>query len=145
MSNTGGSTAELMRMLSTAHDIGYFLEDNKDRFVEPDFTACLNELLREKRLTIAQVVARSGMSQSYCYQVFKGIRMPSRDKIIQIGIGMGLSLSEVNKLLRTAGKLELYCKYKRDAVIIFAINNKLTFMDLEELLYEKGLDTLSDY
>ncbi len=143
MGNRSESTAELVRLLSKTNDIGHFLEDHQDNFIEPDFTAYINELLKEKRLTIAQVIARSGMSQSYCYQVFKGIRLPSRDKIIQLGIGMGLSLAQVNKLLRAAGKLELYCKYKRDAVIIFAINNSLSYMELEDLLYEKKLATLS--
>lgn len=139
MAARSADTKKLMRMLSGTYDIDDFLEKYKKDMINPDFTARLKKLLEEKGLTITRVTQQSGISQSYCYQVFKGIRMPSRDKIIQLGIGLNLNLAELNELLTLGGKAKLYIKYMRDAIVIYAINNSLSLQELEDLLYENDL------
>lgn len=144
MSNRSANTKKLMRMLSDTDNIKEFLDKHKKDMINHDLTTRVNNLRDEKGLSVAQIVKRSGMSQSYCYQVFKGQRQPSRDKIIQLGIGLRLSLSEMNDLLRLANKANLYCKHIRDAIIIYAFNNKLDIFQLEDLLYEKDLKLFTD-
>lgn len=145
MDNKNNSTTDLFRILSNSDSIDVFLDEYDSVLEKPTFSAYINKLIEEKNCSIPEIIERSCMSQSYCYQLIKGIRKPSRDKIIQLGIGIELNLNEINKLLRVGGKSELYCRDKRDAIVIFGINNNLAVMDIEELLYERNLQSFMDY
>jgi hypothetical protein len=45
-------------------------------------------------------------------------------------------------MLKLAEKSQLYVKNKRDAIIIFALNKKLSMIELNELLFEEGCEIL---
>lgn len=138
------STTTLFNMLSSTKDIDTFL-DNYDSELEPiEFTVYLNQLASERACSIPDIIKKGYINESYCYQLFNGTRKPSRDKIIQLGFALGLNLYEVNKLLKAGGKSELYCREKRDAIIIYGINNKLALIDVEEIIYDKELPSLTD-
>lgn len=130
MNNKNNSTTDLFQILSGSDSIDTFLDEYDSELEKPTFSAYINKLIKDRDCSIPRIIDRSGMSQSYCYQLFKGIRKPSRDKIIQLGVGMELSLKEINKLLKVGGKSELYCRDKRDAIIIFGINSGSTIMEL---------------
>ena len=51
---------------------------------------------------------------------------------------MGISLEEMNELLKLAQHKELYAKNKEDAIIIFGLKNKLKIIEIEELLSDYG-------
>lgn len=136
------STTTLFKMLSSSNDIDTFLEKYDHELEPDDFVEYLNKLAGEKKCSIPEVITRGSFNESYCYQIFKGTRKPSRDKIIQLGFAMGLDLYETNKLLRAGGKAELYCRDKRDAVIIFGLNNKLSIIDVEEVMMDNGFESI---
>ncbi len=138
------STTELFKLLKTSESIDAFITAYDKELEKPSFSSFVGAILIEKNLTISQVIISANMNESYCYQLFKGTRNPSRDKIIQLALGMTLSVQELNKLLRIGGKGELYCRDKRDAILIFAINQGSTFHEVEELLYDRGLATLNE-
>lgn len=78
----------------------------------------------------------------YAYQILSGIRTPSRDKLIQLALGMNLELEEVQSVLKYSGNAPLYAHNRRDSIIIFAINKKTTVIDLNILLDSKGENIL---
>lgn len=51
-----------------------------------------------------------------------------------------MSAEETQHLLLECSVPLLYAKNKRDNVILFALENKLSIIELNELLYELGLD-----
>lgn len=137
------STTTLFQMLNNSNNISTFL-DNYDAELEPiKFVDYLNKLAFEKKYIITDIIARGSINESYCYQIFQGIRKPSKDKIIQIGFAMGLNLYELNRLLRAGEKSELYCRNKRDAIIIFGINNHMSLIDVEEIMMDNELKSLT--
>lgn len=144
MNSVENSTKELLRLLSTAENIDAFVGQHAGAFVETTFNACLVQLLHAKGLPVREVILRSNMQESYCYQLMKGTRKPSRDKILQLGLGLKLTLQEMNQLLRAGGKNELYCRDKRDALLIFAINRELNVLAADEMLYDRNLKLLSE-
>lgn len=66
---------------------------------------------------------------------FSGRKYGERDKLLCLAYAMRLSLSN-QPTLYLAGKSELYSKAKRDTDLIFGFQQKLTVLQVDDLLYE---------
>jgi len=89
-----------------------------------------------------RIINRADIESSYGHQIFKGSRMPSRDKVIQLAFGFGFGLEETQTLLQVAQYSPLYPKIKRDAVLIFCLGHKRGMIETQALLHELGLKLL---
>lgn len=107
----------------------------KHKLAERDAPSYLQQLLDERGLKRSQVVRDAGLNATHGYQIFTGQRGASRDKLLQLALTMGLTLRETNRLLRVGGHNELYCKCRRDAIIIFCINHGEDLRKTDEELY----------
>lgn len=133
-------TEEFLEQLLASPDPRSFIKGNRiGKRVLSDY---LQQLLDDHGLTRAEVVRRAGLNETYGYQIFMGQRNPSRDKVLQIAFAMGLSLKEADRLLQAAGVNELYCKNRRDAVIIFCLDRGCSLQRANEELYRFGEDTI---
>lgn len=84
--------------------------------------------------------ALSGLAlvpESTFYAIMCGARSPKKNQIIQIAFALGVSLEELNELLKLAGLKELYAKNMDDAIIIYGIKNGLDLGKIDVLLEEK--------
>ena len=95
----------------------------------------LNHLLFKKNLKKSEVVKRSRLNATFAYQIFSGDRNASRNKILQLAFAMGLDLRETQGLLKLSGTNELYCKDRRDAIIIYCITKQMTLDDVDDTLF----------
>ncbi|MDO5328647.1 MAG: XRE family transcriptional regulator [Coriobacteriia bacterium] len=102
----------------------------------------LNTLLKEKSLEKKDVIHNTNLNETHAYQIFSGDRNASRDKILQIAFAMKLSLKECNRLLHCAGVSSLYCKNRRDAIIIYCLDSGRSVDDTNDELYRFDEDTL---
>ena len=129
----------LDELLSAPNPEAYL--DSHD-FGERTLSEYLQRLLEEKHLERAQVVRMANLNETFGYQIFKGERNPSRNKVLQIAFAMALSLRETNRALTAAGVSELYCKDRRDAIIIFCIDRGCSLQKVNEELYRLGERTI---
>lgn len=136
------NTTKLLNELKNAKSFVGFTEKNADVFSDGSISDYLQKLCFERNVELAQVIRRSGIDRTYGYQLFNGRRTPSRDKLIQLGFGFPLALSELQMLLRMAGKSQLYPRIRRDAAIIYGLNNNYTVTQMQELLEEQDLPLL---
>ena len=88
------------------------------------------------------VINRSGIDRSFGHRVFTGKRNPSRDTVLQIAFGFGLSTDETQQLLKVARVTALHPKVKRDAVIAFCLHKRWTLVEAQDALHEFGLPLL---
>ena len=102
----------------------------------------LNCLLDKKGLKRASVIKAAGLNETFGYQIFKGERQGSRNKMLQLAFAMQLSLTEANRLLQAARVNELYPKDRRDAIIIFCLDKGYTLREAECELYRFGEATI---
>ncbi len=79
----------------------------------------------------------------YLNALFTGARRASRDNLLKIAFAMGCTLREANRLLQAGGANELYCKNRRDAIIIFALSHGYSLQKTEEELYRFDETTIS--
>lgn len=103
----------------------------------------LNQLLSERELSRSEVIRKAGLNETFGYQIFMGQRGAGRDKVLQLAFAMGLSLKETNRLLQSGGHNELYCKNRRDAIIIFCLTHEESLQKTDEELYRFGEKTIS--
>lgn len=138
------TTNSLLNKIVNGKDFHKVLNSNKDAFEELPISKYLQNLCEERKVVPEQVIKKAQIDRTYGHQIFNGTRIPSRDKLIQIAFGFGLSLDETQKLLKKAGKSPLYPKFKRDAAIIFGISHHIDMMEMQYLLTSIEMPLLGD-
>lgn len=139
------TTAQLLETLKNENSINNYFNINNDELINKSLSAYLNEILYEKDINKTKAIEKSNLNNIYAYEIFSGKKKPSRNKLLQLIFGMELDLISTQRLLRIAGLSELYPRNKRDSVIIFAINNRLSLLECEEMLeelQEEGIQAL---
>lgn len=104
----------------------------------------LNNLLINKHLKKSDVIRSSHLNATFAYQIFSGDRKASRNKILQLALAMGLDLRQTQTLLNVSGNNELYCKDRRDAIIIYGIDKKMNLDDIDDTLFQFGESTICE-
>jgi hypothetical protein len=135
-------TSKIVEELGICPDFKTFYNENKDYMVKEDLAAMLDGLLRKYNLKKSQVIRAAEMSEVYAYQIFSGIRIPERKKLLCLAVAMQLALDEVQTLLKCAGYPVLYVKLPFDSIVLYGVCKKLSVVQINELLYEYGLETL---
>ena len=135
-------TDELMQELMTSTNMNEYLKDSESHFVDSEISSALHAMLKSKGLKKSEVIKKANINEIYGFQIFSGIRNPSRDKIVALSIGMKLSVDETQSLLKIAECAPLYPKKKRDSIILFGIKNESTIIEINESLYENSEDTI---
>lgn len=136
------NTSEIVKELGLCPDFQTFYSENKDYMVSQRLTDLLNQLLESKGLQKAQVIKNAEISEVYGYQIFSGIRVPERKKLLCLAVGMGLNIEEVQQLLKCAGYAQLYVKLPFDSIVLYGLCKGLSVVQINGLLYEYGLETL---
>ena len=139
---TKKETAELEKQLESRVKLEEFLKDNKDEFLSHDVGEMVKEILEERKISKAEAARRSKMSDVYLFQIISGRRQPSRDRLLCLCIGLGCSLEETRIILKKGRFAELYARDRRDAVIIYGIEQKWDLSEVNDALFESGEKTL---
>ena len=129
------NTSELMNELTKEEvSIDEYLENNSDIISNADIKRHWHSLIEKSQLSSFDIINRSEFAYAYYYEVIGGKKIPSRDKVIRLILAMHLSLEDCQKTLRICGLSELYPRFRRDSIIIFAVTYGLTVYELNELL-----------
>ena len=96
----------------------------------------------QKNLTKAQVAKQAYISEVYLHQIFSGRRKPSRDRLLCICIGMGMSLEKIQMLLHQCGYSQPYAHSRRDAIIMHGMMHNLPLQEINDTLFQEKAETL---
>lgn len=131
-SNSGKyQTTDIMGRLIKATNIKRFIAKNVSCMEVELFHEYIKRKCQETGVVQEHVIKRADIERTYGHQLFRGLRIPSRDKVIQLAFGFGFDIEETQSLLKAARKSALYPKIKRDAVILFCINRGMSVRTLE--------------
>ena len=137
-------TATLNERLEDETDIEVFLKENEENMIDYGLTDYLNQILFQKDIRVTDVARKAQLDVGYTHQIFSGRKAPSRDKLLAIAFGLGLTDKETQKMLKISGHMELYPKNKRDAIILFSLLHGKTLFDANELLLLHGFQILGN-
>lgn len=135
------STSTLFDRLSNGESGKALLNEKQP---EPSCGLFLQNLLENAEISASRWIAGTDISKSYGYQILRGERSPGRDILLRTALLLQLSLKETQRLLAVGDCGALYPKIRRDAAIIFAINQKMTLLETEELLSSLPEQSLFD-
>ena len=135
-------TSTLMRKLFKTKTLGGFLRNNETDLERETFQECLKKYCSEKHEIAEHIIERAQIDRTYGHQLFNGTRNPSRDKVLQLAVGLGLDVDETQQLLRAASKSPLYPRIRRDAVLIFALKEHWNMAGVQEALAQYDLTPL---
>ena len=135
-------TSEIVKALGLCPDFQTFYDENKEHMISSDLSQMLAELLQRKGLQKAHVIKSAELSEVYGYQIFSGVRVPERKKLLCLAVAMKLNIDEVQQLLKCAGYAPLYVKIPFDSVVLYSFCKRLSVVEINELLYQYDLETL---
>lgn len=135
-------TGKLIEDLKLCDDFKTFYDENKQYMVADTLSTLLSNLAKEIGLNKAEIFRRAELSEVYGYQIFSGIRIPDRKKLLCLALGMGLTLEQTQMLLRTAGYAPLYIKLPDDSIVMYGICKNMTVAEVNMVLFEYGYKTL---
>ena len=140
------NTEKLLELLKNSGSIDLYLQENKDFLLDCSIKEYLNTLIHEKKLTIRQIAKDSDLKESYCYQFLSpsNPRVPSRDVLLSLCIGMQLNLDETQAALKIAKLAPLYPKDERDSIILFGIEKSKTIVYINIALYDHDFKCLCE-
>lgn len=136
------ATELLLERLFKAQDLATFMKDNAELMAMPPFHILITGLCKKAGMPKAHVIKRSGIPPSYAYQLFNGIRRPSRDKVIQLAFGLGMGVENAQELLKIARQAPLYPKIPRDSVILRCLHEHRDMVSTQDALGAMGLTLL---
>ncbi|MBR0395220.1 MAG: helix-turn-helix transcriptional regulator [Clostridiales bacterium] len=142
MSDKTGDLMNRLTSTESAEDLDHYLEEIRDKYPK-DFSSYIKAVLSDKGMSIADMQKKSGIDRTYIYQIIDGSKHPGRDKIIAIAIACNMNLTECQRALEIAQEGILYAKSRRDSLIIYAINKKMSLMELNGLLEQYSLASLA--
>lgn len=114
------------------------LQENRN---ELNFKNYLQKQIVERRYENSEVAEKAGIERTYFYKILGGEKIPSRDKVIQIAIGLDMNTNETNYLLSLLG-YTIYANTKRDIIISFCIDKSLNIYQTDECLQKHGVQAL---
>ena len=103
----------------------------------PDLLTVIEERMKEKGISRAELIKRLDVDRSYGYQLLNGIRRPTRKHVIQMGLLLELDIESFQKLLKTAKKKPLYVRDMFDAKVFFAVKHKMDLDSAVEFIWNE--------
>ncbi len=135
-------TSVLLQKLFKAKSLPRFLDENEKSLHMPVFNLYLLELCQSRGMVPEQIIKRTTIERTYGHQLFNGTRQPSRDKVLQLAFGFELDVEGAQSLLKVARKVPLYPRIKRDAVIMYCLENHRGEIEVQDMLAEQKLTIL---
>lgn len=135
---------EVLLNLDKQEELSKFINEENNLIEYDNVSSYLNDIFKDKKDDISSIIKKSEIERTYAYQILNGTKTnPGRDKIIKLCIAGELSIKETTRALEISKAGVLYPREKRDAIIIFAINNKLSVQDTNLLLDSYNLESLN--
>ncbi|MEG1192750.1 MAG: hypothetical protein RSG50_05945 [Clostridia bacterium] len=138
------TTSELLSKLFKTNSVACFIERYQGALVDQRFSDYLAALCDARGVVREHVIRLAGLERTYGHQIFRGVRNPSRDKVLQLAFGFQMDVPETQKLLRAANLAPLYPRVRRDAVLLHCISQKKDFLTTQGILNDMGLPCLGD-
>lgn len=132
---TNPSTTHLLNQIANTSSIHQAIGNIDEDITLPGH---LQKLLASSGVTLSELGRRMLVSRSFVYQIMEGIRRPGRDMLLRMAFSLALSFEETQRLLAVVQRGALYPRVRRDAALIFALQNRYTLMEADEALLSIG-------
>ena len=137
-------TQELLNILKDTSSVSALeavMEYKEDAFLDMTFAEYFLSITSDS-IDRAEYIKKANIHRTYGYQVLNGQKMPGRDKVVALCLAAEVSLDAAQHCLQYANQPQLYARNRRDAILIYAINNKISVQDTNSILSDLGENIL---
>ena len=135
-------TRELEEYLTQADTVEEFLDVHKGNMVCEKPGRYLNSLIDRTNVNKGTLLKKINLSKSFFYEVLGGKKLPGRNNFIQFMIALDQPFSECQAALKACGYNPLYARNRRDAIIIYCIENQKCLAEVNILLESQNMTIL---
>ncbi len=137
------TTTELLKELKRQScSLPDYLSSHKEAFVVEDVKSFWDDIISKKNYSKSNIINKSDFSYCYFYDVINGRKTPTKDKVVRLALAMKMTVDECQQALKISGHSALYPKVRRDSILIYAIEKKITIMQCNAMLAQHGEDEL---
>ncbi len=127
-------TTDLEKMLMSADE---FDEEIIKANPAPEFYELIDKLLHERNIKRADLIKHLNFDRTYGYQILNGTRIPTKRQIILIGLYLGVSVEQMQLLLRICSRESLYIRNVEDAKVMYALEHNYPYEQAIEFIYSR--------
>ena len=135
------TTDELLKILHSTHsvsELNKYTENLSEQSENLSLSEYFTTFLRLHNILESDLIRSSQIQRNYAYQILSGTKNPGRDKVLALCLAAHMNYDETQRALALGGVGKLYPRRKRDSIIIFALNQKLSVQQTNELLFEEN-------
>ncbi|NLB89615.1 MAG: helix-turn-helix transcriptional regulator [Clostridiales bacterium] len=121
---------------------GHFPEDDLYMFLDATIEEFFEDLLTQAGMKKSEVIREANISRRYGYQILNGTRTAHRDYYLRIALVLKLDLRTTQRMLALAQVGSLHPLIKRDAAIIYTINQGYDNYEAYDFMVALGLTPL---
>lgn len=139
------TTDALLKRLHSADSVAKLSEYNSQLPLHSGCKTLSDYFIQYMRLHDIQeseLILASQIQRNYAYQILNGTKNPGRDKVLALCLAAKMDYAETQRALALANLGKLYPRRKRDSIVIFALDQKLSVQQTNELLYEEKENVL---
>lgn len=137
-------TDELSFELENAQSVHSYMEANKAEFDDKNFYSFLNTLIADSGKSKTKIITDACISEPYLYNLIRGEKRPTRNSVIKLAFGLGLTLETTERFLMLAGYSHFYVRHKRDALLKYAFQNSMNISEADNLLVGYGFSVMTE-
>jgi len=137
-------TDELGFELENSQSIHSYMEANAAEFDDKNFYSFLSTLIADSGKPKTKIVADAYISEPYLYNLIRGEKRPTRNSVIKLAFGLGLTLETTERLLMLAGYSNFYVRHKRDALLKHAFQSSMNISEADNLLMGYGFSVMTE-
>jgi len=120
------------------------MESNEAEFDDKNFYSFLSAIIADSNKPKTRIVADSCISEPYLYDLLRGTKRPTRNIVIKLAFGLGLTLETTERFLMLAGYRNFYARHKRDSLLKYAFMNNMNISEADNLLVEYGFSIMTE-
>ena len=137
------STDDLMAELTQKNtDLQDNIDTNTSSMIEVNLREFWDGLLKKSGKSKSDIINGADISYIYFYEILQGKKNPTKDKIVRLSLAMELTVAECQQALRFCNHAALYPRLKRDSILIYAVENRLSVYQTQTLLRQAGEEEL---
>ncbi len=118
-----------------------YMESIRDKY-PTDFSQYLRHIMKSRGVDTGWLYRNAYLERTFAYQIVRGARHPSRDKIMLIALALKMDLTETQRALEMSNAGILYPKDERDSLLIYAVEHSMSIRDANALLASYGFNEL---
>ena len=137
--NSDMNTVAVVKMIGR----GYSIDELSKRAKLPSLASFLNEMMGRRHYSVEMTAGFAGLNPATIHKIMAQKISPSRNALLRLALALTLSFDETQTLLKSGSCAALSGSRHRDLYIIKGLEERMSFVEVNDLLTSNSFADLS--